>query len=480
MWTPYLLFTAGICVVLLQLVTALHALLYKRDPRATVSWIGVILMVPLLGSILYFVFGINRIERRAVSLRRRRHAMERLEPGLECTLDELREALPPEKSHLTAISPVGASLLGRPLLEANNVTPLVNGEEAYPAMLGAIEEARVSISLSMYIFEKDSVGDRFIEAIGKAANRGVAVRVLIDDLGGGSTLSATERAFEALGVRMARFQRLFFRGRLRFANLRNHRKILVVDGRVGFTGGMNIRESNLLERPGPRHEQDVHFRLEGPVVRHLQEAFVDDWAFVSDEELQGEAWFPRLEGRGKIPARGIPFDPGLKLDTLRCVLVGAIGAARMSIRIITPYFIADPALVSVLKVASMRGVRVDILLPSRSDNPVIHWAMTAMLWQVLQGGCRVWLTPPPFDHTKLTVVDDAWLFLGSANWDPRSLRLNFEFNVECYDAGLAGRMGELIEGRRANARELTLQEVDRRPLGVRVRDGVARLFSPYL
>ena len=465
---------------LIATVCALHAVVYKRDPRAAVSWVGVVWLVPILGWLLYICFGINRIHRRAVSLRRRRKRIEVMSPPTICTAEELRSALGPDGQHLMSLARIGESVTRRPLLEGNAVRPLRNGEEAYPAMLEAVAAASKSVSLLAYIFEKDDVGDQFIEALGRAAARGVEVRVLIDAVGGGPTLRASERAFAAAKVRTARVLPLRTPFRTRYMNLRNHRKILVVDGQVGFTGGMNIRRSHLVARKGPHLEQDLHFRVEGPVVEHLQEAFVDDWAFTTGEVLLGEKWFPHPGAAGKVAARGVPFDPGEAQESLRWILVGAIGGARRSVRIVTPYFLPDPALIAALNVAALRGVEVDILIPARNDSRVVQWATTAMLWQVLAGGCRVWATPPPFEHTKVMSVDGAWVFLGSANMDPRSLRLNFEFNVECYDLSLGRAIEEFVAGKRSASTSVTLKQVDGRALGVKIRDGLARLLTPYL
>lgn len=256
---------------------------------------------------------------------------------------------------------------------------------------------------------------------------------------------------------------------------------MVVDGRVGFTGGMNVREGCLLKL-GPQHPvRDLHFRVEGPVVAHLQEVLAEDWAFTTGEVLQGERWFPRLVPAGECLARGILDGPDENFERLRTTLLGAITAASSSVIVVTPYFLPDAVLVNTLNVAAMRGVEVDILLPAENNLRVVQWASTAQLWQVLERGCRVWLTPPPFDHTKLMVVDGAWVLLGSSNWDPRSLRLNFEFDVECYDRRLAGLLQQWLRDERLrHARPVTLAEVDGRSLLVRLRDGVARLLSPYL
>ena len=187
-----------------------------------------------------------------------------------------------------------------------------------------------------------------------------------------------------------------------------------------------------------------------------------------------------LEPAGPVVARGIPDGPDEDFETVRWTLLGALACARSTVRIVTPYFIPDAALVTALNVAALRGVRVDVVLPERLNLPVVQWAATAQLWQVMRPHFRVFLTAPPFDHTKLMVVDGVWSLVGSANWDPRSLRLNFEFDVECYDVALARELDALVDERMSLARQLTLEELEARPLPIRLRDGVARLMSPYL
>ena len=212
----------------------------------------------------------------------------------------------------------------------------------------------------------------------------------------------------------------------------------------------------------------------------MQEAFTDDWLFTTGEALRGDSWFPEPQESGTVVARGITDGPDEDFEKLRWTLLGALSIARRSVRIVTPYFVPDSAIISALNLAAMRGVKVEILLPSKNNLLVVHWASRAMWWQVLEHGCRIWLTPPPFDHSKLMIVDGCWTLVGSANWDARSLRLNFEYNLECYDAGLASGLEALIEKKRAAAREVTMGDVDKRRLPVRLRDGVARLFAPYL
>jgi cardiolipin synthase A/B len=264
--------------------------------------------------------------------------------------------------------------------------------------------------------------------------------------------------------------------RLNAFNLRNHRKILVVDGTLGFTGGMNIDRRYW----GDGAYRDTHFRLRGPVVAHLMEVFVDDWQFTTDEALRGNEWFPQVAASGNSLARGIEAGPDEAFERLRWTYLGALSTARRSVRICTPYFLPDSGLIAALGAASLRGVDVDIILPRETDLPHIRWAMIHQLWQVLERGCRVWLRPGAFDHSKLMVVDGHWTFLGSGNWDARSLRLNFEFNVESYCRELGRRMEELIVERRDASRPVGLADVNGRPLPVKLRDGIARLFAPLL
>jgi cardiolipin synthase len=263
-------------------------------------------------------------------------------------------------------------------------------------------------------------------------------------------------------------------------NLRNHRKLLIVDGKLAFTGGMNIRHGNVLADQPKSPVRDLQFRVEGPVVTQLQESFVNDWAFCTREILKGSEWLPELSEGGEVIARVITDGPDGDFEKARWTLLAALAEAQTSVHIVTPYFLPDPALVSALNLAALRGVRVDIILPAQNNLPFVHWASRAMWWQVLERGCHLWLTPPPFDHSKLMIVDGHWVLFGSANWDARSLRLNFELNVECYGREFAQRMESVIEQKLRPAREVTLAETDGRMFAPRLRDAIARLFSPYL
>ena len=458
---------------LAALLASLHALLHKRDPRAATLWLACIWLLPLFGPIFYLGLGVNRIRRRAISL------------GVHKTFSRpvpknLGEPQHEGAEHLKMLARSVSRVLKRPLTAGNKIQPLVNGDEAFPAMLAAIESAKKSVSLSTYIFDNDASGRQFVEALRNATGRGVETRVLIDSAGARYSWPPVTHTLRHAGVKTARFLPSLAPWRVATINLRNHRKSLVVDGKTAFTGGMNIRHGNVLAA-GPRDPvQDLHFRVSGPVVAQLQEAFVNDWAFTTGEILDGDAWFPHSSSCGNTIARVITDGPDGDFEKLRWTLLAALAEAQTSVQILTPYFLPDTALVSALNLAALRGVRVDIILPVKNNLPYVHWASRALWWQVLERGCRIWLTPPPFDHSKLMIVDGHWVLLGSANWDARSLRLNFELNVECYGRDLAHELVPVIEKKLRGAREVTLVEADGRPLPAKLRDATARLFSPYL
>ncbi len=472
------------------IVASGHAILYKRDTRATVLWVSFIWLAPLAGPICYLWLGINRIKRRAALLRsigpRRERSLPAGTGGRESDADT--SSMPPgpsvvvEPSNLVRQVRLVDTIVQLPLLPGNGIKPLFNGDAAYPAMLDAIGAARESIALCTYIFDRDRIGLQFVAALQAAVKRGVAVRVLVDDTGARYSLPSIVHTLRQAGVPVGRFlPTLTLLGAIgRSFNLRCHRKIMVVDGRVAFTGGMNIRAGHATDPAGRLLIQDSHFRIVGPVVAQIRDVFADDWLFTTGEMLDGPAWFPPLDAAGDTFARAIADGPDETFDRLRWTILGALAAAQRRVCVATPYFLPDPAIISALNIAALRGVSVEILIPERNNIRLVQWACTAHLWQVLERGCRVFLTPPPFDHNKLLLVDEAWVLLGSANWDPRSLRLNFEFNVECYGTGLARELNRWFDERRTASREVTLRDVNARNLPVRLRDGVARLATPFL
>ena len=446
-----------------------HALLHKRDVGSATGWIGLAWLSPFFGGALYFVFGINRVHRRAMGLH------ETLPPigGPNGQADGSER-----DDHLAALDRAAAKITGRTALNGNRLTTLRNGDEAYPRMLAAIEQARFSIALSSYILRDDTAGGPFLEALARAHRRNVKVRVLIDGIGGGYFASRAYRRLRREGVPAARFMHSLMPWRMPFINLRTHKKILVVDGREAFTGGLNIGAENVLAGK-PRHPVlDNHFSVGGPVVGQLMEAFADDWLLATGEILDGPAWFPPLAPVGQQVARVVTAGPDQDIQKIEHVALMAITCAQRSITIMTPYFLPGDQLVSALCVAALRGVEVDVILPAASNHRLVDFATRANSGPLLRFGCRIWKNPPPFDHSKLMVVDGTWALIGSTNWDVRSFRLNFELNMEVYSTDLAQILQTRMLAKRGAA--LTAEELDRRPLRTRLRDAAARLLLPYL
>lgn len=474
-WVGVLLIIAWL---LLAGVTAAHAVMYKRDARSSAIWLLLSFFLPFVGSWLYWVIGINRIERRAV-----KHLGKREQPFTAPAVDpETIESAEQAciSGPLQSLYRASQRVTRLPMLPGNSVTPLHNGEQAFPKMLEAIEQAEQSITLASYIFDWDDVGRRFAGAMEAAATRGVRVHVLVDGVGALGHFSRMGRLLLRSGAEVASFFPLRFPlGRLRI-NLRNHRKILVVDGRIGFTGGMNITERHLVTRDKPQRAEDLHFELHGPIVGELQHTFAEDWRSATGRELRGVEYFPHLDLAGHTLCRGIVSGPDEDFEDIHIIIRAALSAAQKSVRMVTPYYVPTPSLISATTTAALRGVNVKLVLPGVVDLPYMRWAADAYLWQLLERGIEVYRRPPPFAHTKIMIVDDQWVLFGSANLDRRSFRLNFEFNVEAYDEAFAADMRDHVDGVIANANAVTLAQMDARPIRQRLRDGTVKLFSPYL
>lgn len=449
----------------------IHILLRKRDVASSVGWIGLVWFAPIPGAITYSLLGVNRVKRRARKLRMHDRNSS----------NKSRQPMPKHRN-LAALGNGVGRMTARPLMAGTTVQVYENGDEAYPAMLAAIAAAQVSVGLSSYIFRDDNWGKRFAEALAEAKTRGVAVRVLIDGIGGGWLWSPVYHRLVEKNVVAARFMHSLQPWRMPFLNLRSHKKILVVDGVVGFTGGMNIAAENVMASHPTNPVQDVHFRIEGSVVAQLVEAFARDWAFVAEEDLEGDSWWPKITpdpspSQGTL-ARVIDSGPDEDLEKIEFAIFQAVACARSTITVMTPYFLPDERLITALSLAAMRGVTVDIMMPEKGDHILVEWAARANIGPLLSDGVRIWLSTSPFHHTKIMVVDDEWCLIGSCNWDIRSFRLNFELCVEVYDSNLAAMLMTLIKRARGSA--LTQAMLDARSLPVCIRDAAARLLLPYL
>jgi len=464
-------------------LSAGHALLYKKDSRAALGWIAVCLAYPLVGPLMYYLFGINRLRTRAHVLKG--EPTKRLKIGYERSDNistDISQVLPAAlagRAELASLARSSAAVTHRPLLEKNSLQPFFTGETAYAAMLEAIAQARHSVCLASYIFETNNSGHAFIAALAAARDRGVEVRVLLDGIGELYSLPRAGTLLKKQGIRVARFLPPRILPPAVHINLRNHRKLLVVDGQIGFTGGMNIGDRHLRDPlDSSKGTADIHFQMTGGIITQLQQVFDEDWHFVTGEksrQLQENS-----TGNGNAVCRIITDGPNEDLGKLAMIITGAVALARKRVAIMTPYFLPDATLVNALQAAALRGVEVTIILPEKSNQLLAQWATRNILWELLQFGVHIFYQPPPFAHSKFLLIDDEYAHIGSANIDPRSLRLNFELVVEVFDEEFVALLGNHFAQVKSSSREETLAGVDGRSLPVRIRDAIAWLFSPYI
>jgi len=465
LWLDGRAYAGAFLHVLFAGAVTVHTLINKRDVPAAIGWIGMAWFAPFLGAALYIGFGVNRVRRHARRLKasvRGPLAPARGDQASADPLENLKRAV--------------GNITGQDIATGRVEAILHCGDEAYPRMLAAIDAATVSVKLSTFIFRADEAGLAFVDALGRAHDRGVKTAVLIDGFGGGLLLSPAYRHLRRRGVGAARFLHSLLPWKMPFLDLRLHKKSLIIDGTTAFVGGLNIGAENLVARRPRSPVRDLHFQLSGTIVRQIEEEFDDDWSFATGQTLDETG--PRDPSTAGAAARTVVAGPDQAIDQLVLVLLSAVNSARNAIRIATPYFLHDEQLVTALQLAALRGVDVGIVIPAINNHALVGWASQTHIRPLLESGCRVWRNPPPFDHSKLMTVDGSWSLIGSANWDIRSLRLNFEMNVELYDSELAADIAALIDAK--CVQPITGQELDARPFIIKLRDAAARLSMPYI
>jgi cardiolipin synthase len=441
---------------------ALHAMLSKTDPRSAMSWIAMCWLFPLGGSILYWLFGINRVRSR---------------PQLSViTYEQPLTTITATVPIFSLQSVIGNALSTTRPVSGNTVETLYNAENAFPRMLQAISTAQHSIWLSTYIFQTDAVGLSFVNALSRAAARGVEVKVLVDGIGEWYDWPHVIPLLKQAGISAARFlpPRLF--PPTISLNCRNHRKMLLIDGKQAFVGGMNLGGRELAGAKG-RRLTDIHFCLRGPILEQLAVVFATDWQLVTQEILTGIA---AASASKDVVCRVITCGPDEPADKLLLLILGAISVAQRQVLIMTPYFIPPPELVTALQAAALRGVDVVLVLPLQSNVLIVDWATLHWLPALLARGVKIHLHKPPFSHAKLFVVDQEYAQIGSANFDTRSLRLNFEIVVEVFDAELCAELAHYISEAQHAAEAYPLTQNKYIAPLVRIRNSLCWLISPYL
>lgn len=472
----------GIFIVAMQLSVVVHILLYKEDVRSSIGWIGLVVLAPLLGSVIYVIFGINRIRRKALALSNKGPTVLSLSGK---TADEIRQEVPPPLWQMLCL---GYEVHPQHFMAGNEVTPLVNGDEAYPEMCRAIARAKKQVLIQSYIFDNDEAGKMFEQPIRQAVKNGASVRILVDGVGINYSRPNIKKLLGKIkGVRFSVFLPSKSPIALPFVNLRNHRKMLIVDGDTAFFGGMNIAIGNLIKSNPKSPIADLTFKVNGPVIDQMERIFEEDWTFSGKRRfhldhpssVSAQKDHSHITHRG-IPARIIPDGPDSDYGKILLMLKGALHCAQKKISIVTPYFLPDNDMLDALVLTSLRGVEVELILPQKSNIFGMDWAMEANFEKLLKGHVKIYKTNPPFDHSKIVVMDDVWVFVGSANWDLRSLRLNFEACMECFSMDLARQLNKIIQEKKKNARAVHPHtQKGWRAVLCTARNNAFRLLTPY-
>jgi cardiolipin synthase len=457
----------------------------RRQPAATLAWLLTLIFVPVVGLLAWLLIGQTRYRR---TVRRSERAAKRLaqvreQYGVETRLEgHTHPSLEPRTEGLLRL---GAALASSPSSRGNRARILVDGAATYRAMLQAIDRAQHHVHVQFYIVQPDETGRQLRDHLVARAREGLEVRVLCDAVGSAYLPGRFWDPLLEAGGQAAWFRpvlRTLARVRRRHRiDFRNHRKILVLDGRVGFTGGINIGREYLGLDPSVGHWRDTHVEIEGPAVLSLQSTFAEDWWSATEQLIDEERYYPEFHSTaGDAIVQVIDSGPDSRWSPIESMYVHAIASARRRLWITNPYFVPSSSIEKALIAAALRGVDTRILIPSRSDSLVVQLASESYLPTLLEAGVRIWQYERGFVHAKTMVVDEWAGTIGSANMDMRSFQLNFELNPFVVEAEFARQLATVFLDDLRHAREVRTEDLRRHSIPRRLMIGLSRLFSPLL
>jgi cardiolipin synthase len=467
----YYLLEWVIRIVMLVVVTR------RRQPSSAMAWLLVIFFWPLPGLVLYLLIGENRLPRRRAG----RHAqlLEELEV-LRCRFGHedriVRPQLPPEQMSAVVL----AERLGyMPIVGGNEAAMMTDTDEVIDRLVADVDAAKRNVHLLYYIFAADATGRRVAEALARAVRRGVTCRVLVDAVGSRPMLKTLGAEMIRQGVRLrAALPVNLFRRHAARLDLRNHRKLAVIDGVAAYTGSQNIVDADYGHKDMAWHDMSV--RLEGPIVAQLQAVFVGDWYYETDELLDGDDVFPGANSDGAIAAQALPSGPDYPTENYQRMVVAALHTARRHVIITSPYFVPDEAFLQAIEVAVLRGVEVEVILPRRCDQIMVGAASRAYYDDLLRLGARVHLYDKGLLHAKTMSIDDAVALIGSSNFDIRSFALNFEISLLFYGPRVTEELRRQQNRYIAASTRLSAEQWDARPARAKILQNIAKLLSPLL
>jgi cardiolipin synthase len=412
----------------------LWILFERRSPASTVAWILALSFLPIVGVAVYLLFGPRRFRRKKLRHEAAHEVAARAGVNVADRAEAEGEVVPLIAQSEAALGPVARPRRAR-------VELFVDGQTLFAELAAAIEEARDHVHLEYYIWAADRLGTRLRDLLAARASAGVEVRVLVDGLGSGRTGERFWEPLRAAGGHVVHFNPLgLWRLRPWLANFRTHRKIVIVDGSVAFTGGMNVVEDQTSEFSGEQSWRDAHLRIEGTAVRGLQMVFAEDWYFETSEELDPARSYPGQGPEGDGLVQVVSSGPDEDTDAIHKLYVASIASARSRVLLTTPYFVPDPSLLDALSIAALRGVDVRVMVPAENDHPFVAAASRSYYCELVKAGVRLFEYGPPMLHAKTLVVDERVAVVGTANADARSFRLNFEVVVATYEAATSAEL----------------------------------------
>jgi cardiolipin synthase len=458
-----------------------HLLLLKKRPTATLAWLWAIIFIPFVGAVAYLLVGTDRLKRRRLRRRRVLAAGAARDGSPDLAVDAATAAVLaalPERARqfLRLMSRVSQI----PIAAAAGLRVLRDAAAYYPALEARIRAARHHIHFEVYIWQGDETGTRFLALLADAARRGVAVRLLIDEVGSGGFVEDALADFRAAGGKFSWFQSLDPRRNRFFLNLRNHRKLQIIDGAVAFVGGMNIGREYEGRDPALGAWRDVQVEAEGPIVAELQGAFADDWFFATGERIGGKRYFEPPPVTVRHAAQVVLGGPDLRYGPIGKSLVGAFNEAERRLWIATGYFVPNEILLTALALAASRGVDVRLLISERNDHPWLVRVGRSFYSELFAAGVRIFEYSAGINHAKVTLVDDEWAMVGSANLDYRSLRLNFELNLLFHSRDCNAALADILEEDFAQSQEIDPAAFARRPFRQKFLEAALRPAAPML
>ncbi|MBK6809672.1 MAG: cardiolipin synthase [Sandaracinaceae bacterium] len=461
------------------IASSVYILLERRSPQATIAWIATFAVLPLLGFLIYLFLGPRRFDRRKRRRRRARKVVRGQHAGPE------RCELPgPAAEHASTVALLENAVGDAAVLRWADVDLLLSGKEKYAALEDALRHASSKILLEYYIWEPDRTGTRVRDILAERARAGVQVKVIVDGLGSSGAGSKFWAPVRAAGGEVRHFNGVNWSNwRPTMTNFRTHRKIAVIDGHIGFTGGMNLTEHHTEEFAGPSAWRDTHLRLSGTAVEGLAAVFYEDWQYAGGD-APALMQTPTVKSPIKadfqdVPVQIVSSGPDENVSAIHKLFFSVMTGARRRIQLTTPYFVPDEPIMQALIVAAMRGVPVDLLLPASGDQPFVAAAARSYYPELLAAGVHIFELSEPVLHSKTLLVDDIAI-IGTANMDNRSFRLNFEVVAVMYDQRVAAQLADAFAADVAKSVRLDEATLNADPLRRRLLAAVARLFSPML